>query len=120
LPVAALILGIVSTSLSLSVVLFYAAIPVGLVAIVIGVLARRRAMTAGQPTGTATAGLALGVVGVILGLVLYAACAYVTKRANAEFDKVRRERRVNQQPQHFEDTFNKMMQPTPRDGGAKK
>jgi hypothetical protein len=117
-PVAALILGIVATILSLSVVLFYAAIPVGLVAIVIGVLARKRAMNAGQPTGAATAGLALGVVGVILGLVLYAACTYVTRRANLEFERVRQKTRVHQQGHEFEDTFNKLLAPS--DGGAKK
>jgi hypothetical protein len=119
LPVAALILGIVSTALSLSVVLFYVAIPVGLAAVVVGVLARKRAMATGQPTGTATAGVALGVVGVILGLVLYAACAYVTRQANEQFEKVRRETRVHQQDQKFDETFNKLLQPS-RDGGSGK
>lgn len=119
MPVAALILGIVATILSLSVVLFYAAIPVGLAAVVLGVLARKRAMSSGQPTGTATAGLVLGVVGVMLGLALYAACSYVTRQVNREFDKVRRETRTQQQNRRFDDTFNQLLQPT-SDGGSKK
>jgi hypothetical protein len=125
LPVAALILGIVATILSLSVVLFYAAIPVGLVAIVVGVIARKRAMANARPTGAATAGVALGVVGVILGLFLYAACTYVTRRANLEFDRVRRESKAQEQGSQFDDTFQKALQPGAaegqrRDGGSKK
>lgn len=119
MPVAALILGIIATVLSLSVVLFFAAIPVGLAAIVVGVLARKRAMAAARPTGAATAGVALGVVGVILGLVLYAACAYVNRQTNAEFEKLRRDSRVQEQNQRFEATFDKMLQPK-RDGGSPK
>jgi hypothetical protein len=120
LPVAALILGITATILSLSVVLFYAAIPVGLVAIVVGVIARKRAMAGARPTGTATAGVALGVVGVVLGLFLYAACTYVTRRANLEFDRVRRETKAQEQGTQFDDTFKKMLAPTGSDGGSKK
>lgn len=119
MPVAALVLGIIATLLSLSVVLFFLGIPIGLTAVVLGVLARKRAITAQQPTGTATAGLALGVVAVVLGLLLYVACTVVNRHAKAEFQRLGHDPRVQQQNQKFEETFGKMLEPTNKgDAGA--
>lgn len=63
MAIAALILGIVSVALCLY---WFIAIPVGIVAIVLGVIARKRGVGAGM----ALAGIITGAVGAVLGLII--------------------------------------------------
>jgi len=46
----------------------------GIVGIVVSVIARSKAQKAGQPTGTATAGLVLSIIGTVLALIFWIAC----------------------------------------------
>jgi hypothetical protein len=70
LPLVALVLGIAGVALGLTVIWFFAAIPVGIVSIVIGLVARRRLAELDDPRAPsrATIGTALGFVAVLLGV----------------------------------------------------
>jgi len=71
--VAALVLGIFGIILSWfpSSVL---GIPLAIVGLILGILARKNAQETQQPTGMATAGLAVSIIGLILGILFAVAC----------------------------------------------
>src|SRR5437870_1827680 len=70
LPLVALVLGIAGVVLGVTVVWFFAAIPVGIVSIATGLLARRRVATYAdaRAASRATIGTALGCIAVLLGV----------------------------------------------------
>lgn len=76
MPVAALVLGIIGLLCAFlpgfgTAITFISC----LLAIIFGVIGRRGAVENKQPTGMATAGMVLGIVGMILGVGMYLACA---------------------------------------------
>ena len=73
--VAALVLGIIGTLLSLNWITVWVGVPMSIVALVLGILGRKQAVTDGKPSGTATAGMVLGIVGTAIGALIFAACA---------------------------------------------
>lgn len=77
--VAALVLGIFGTVLSLVPYVFYAGLALSTLALVLGVVARKSAIQRARPSGTATAGLVLGVVGLAVGLTMWAVCYQATR-----------------------------------------
>jgi hypothetical protein len=81
--VAALILGILGLPLSF---VFGAGFPFALVALILGAVARKKALNEGTPTGLATAGLAIGITGVVLSVLIGGSCAacYVATKKNSE------------------------------------
>ena len=83
MAVAALILGILGLPLSF---VFGAGFPFALVAIILGAVARKKALSEGVPTGLATAGLAIGITGVVLSVLVGGSCAacYVAGKKNSE------------------------------------
>jgi hypothetical protein len=70
LPLVALVLGVAGVVLGVTVVWFFAAIPIGIVSVAIGVAARRRIDTYDDPhaASRATIGTALGCVAILLGV----------------------------------------------------
>lgn len=70
LPLVALVMGIAGVVLGVTVIWFFAAIPVGFVSIAIGLLARHRLDQDSDPRAAsrATIGTALGCVAVLLGV----------------------------------------------------
>ena len=74
MAIAALVLGIVS--------LVFAVIPgfqifapiVGVVGIILGVISRKNLKAANQPTGMATAGMVMSIIGTVLGVLMYILC----------------------------------------------
>ena len=64
---------------------------VGLVAIVLGAMGRKNLKAANQPTGSATAGFVMGIIGTVINLVLVVACMSVFKMvgdaASGKLDK---------------------------------
>jgi len=74
MAIAALILGIVGLLASL----FTAGIgglPFGLVALILGILGRKKAAAENAPTGMATAGMVMGIISLALGAVLFIMCS---------------------------------------------
>jgi hypothetical protein len=76
MPIAALVLGIIGTALSLTPYLFWVGIPIAAVALAMAVVARRRGATAAT-AGIARAGLILGAVGLATGALAATTCAIV-------------------------------------------
>lgn len=79
MSIAALVLGILGTVFSLFPGLFIVGIPLSLVALVLGVLGRKDAMSSSKPTSTATAGVVLGCIGTVVGLSMFALCGSLFK-----------------------------------------
>jgi|GEM_PF-1796871 len=80
--VAALVLGIIGVLFSLNPWLFWVGIPLSVLALVLGVVASKRASADPankQPSGAATAGIILGIIGTALGVLVFAACAMCAK-----------------------------------------
>ena len=92
---ASLILGILGLLVSLFGfgLVSFVGVLLGVPAIVLGILARKRLAVEGQPTGTATAGMVLGVIAVAVGLVFTAACMYCSKRLGTEIQRQTEEQR---------------------------
>lgn len=74
--VAALVLGIIG--LILLVIPIYVTQILGLcmgaIALILGVLGRKQATEEGRPTGMATAGMVLGIIGTVLNALAFIAC----------------------------------------------
>lgn len=72
LPLVALVLGVAGCALGLSVIWFFAAIPTGIAAVVVGVVARRRVSAASdmdpRSRSRAVIGAVLGLVAIVLGI----------------------------------------------------
>jgi tRNA_anti-like len=81
LGVAALVLGIIGTLFSLIPGLFWIGCILGLIALVLGIFGRKAAVAAGQPAGTATAGMVLGIVGLIIGVLMWVLCSMMISGA---------------------------------------
>ena len=93
LPMVALVLGIAGMALGLTVIWFFAAIPVGIVSIGVGIVAHRRARPEDDPRGAsrATIGTALGCVAVLLGVSGAYFLPRVIDRFDAFFDTVQQD-----------------------------
>ena len=75
MAVAGLILGILSlVGGSIPVTAAFPMWLFGLIGIILSSIARKKAKIAGQPSGMATAGLVLSIIGFILSLVTFIAC----------------------------------------------
>ena len=73
---ASLILGIIAVSLScVCCCLYYLTLPLGVIAIVMAILSKKK--SGGKISGMATAGLILGIIGLVLFLILVCFEAYV-------------------------------------------
>jgi hypothetical protein len=75
MPVASLVLGILGTLLCWHPLLVLAGLPMALIALILGVMSRKQLAAQNQPTGMATAGMVLGIVGTTFGALILAACA---------------------------------------------
>ncbi|MSP63235.1 MAG: DUF4190 domain-containing protein [Myxococcales bacterium] len=81
MAIASLILGIIGLLGSIFGAGFgiFVGGPFALIAMILGILGRKNLKAQNQPTGMATAGMALGIVGLALGVVFFAACMYCAK-----------------------------------------
>jgi len=70
LPLVACVLGVAGVILGITVIWFFAAIPVGLVSVLVGLVARARVHTYddSRASSRATIGIALGCVAILLGI----------------------------------------------------
>lgn len=53
----------------------------GIVGLVLGILARKKLKAAGQPTGSATAGFVMSIIGTVLSAIIYIACVAMVASA---------------------------------------
>jgi len=84
MAVASLVLGIVSLVFVIIPGLQFIGAIVGLIGIILGILGRKKAKTENQPTGTATAGFVMSIIGTVLSAIMYIACVVmVTQGAKA-------------------------------------
>jgi len=67
MAIASLVLGICSICL-------YFVFALGIVGIILAVLGKKKMMSVGAPTGIATAGLILSIVGTVFGGILFISC----------------------------------------------
>jgi uncharacterized membrane protein (DUF106 family) len=103
--VAALVLGIFGTILCW----FPAAIlgvPLALVGLILGILARKNAQETQQPTGMATAGLVVSVIGLVLGILLSAMCFACVHK----MERMSNDPRYQQQNKEFNEAFQKALE----------
>lgn len=85
--VAALVLGIIGTLFALIPGLFWVAIPLALIGLILGVVGRKAAAANNQPTGTATAGMVLGIIGLVIGVAMWVICGMMVSSAKKGFEK---------------------------------
>jgi hypothetical protein len=107
--VAALVLGIFGTILCW----FPAAllgVPLALVGLILGILARKNATETQQPTGMATAGLVMSIVGLTLGILMSAMCFACVQKAKNDMQKMANDPQFQQQNKEFNDAFKKALE----------
>jgi hypothetical protein len=104
MAVAALVLGIIGTLFSLNWLTVWVGGPMAIIALVLGILARKQLAAEGRPTGMATAGMVLGIVGTTVALLIFAVCASCAaavgtagKQMSKELDKAVQEAKVKQE-----------------------
>lgn len=93
MAVAALILGILAVVADILPFGSFAGWFIGLVAMILGIVARKKAQSENVPTGMATAGMALGITGLALGVLMAGSCMYCIKAGgdmNREMEQQRR------------------------------
>ena len=72
--IAALVLGIVSVVLAWFYMVNIAALVCGVVGIILAIKGKKAAAAANAPTGMATAGLVLSIIGLVIGFIGFFAC----------------------------------------------
>jgi hypothetical protein len=85
--VAALVLGIIGVLLSLNPFFTWFALPIDVLALILGVVGLRFAKNEQRPTGTATAGLVLGIVGTVLSVLFWIMCTLLVSGAKKAVDE---------------------------------
>jgi lysylphosphatidylglycerol synthetase-like protein (DUF2156 family) len=116
LGVASLVLGILGTVFSIFPGLFWVGIPIAVIALVLGIVSRKAAVTNQQPTGVPTAGLVLGVIGLAIGVVMWVLCGVLVRSAQRGFEKALKDPEVQKRlndaklNKDFNDAFNKALE----------
>lgn len=106
MAVAALVLGILGTLLSIVPFLFWVGIPLALIGLILGIVARKNAVAAQQPTGMATAGLVLGAIGLCIGILMYALCSVAAHKVR----QMANDPNFQKQNQEFNEAFKKALE----------
>ena len=116
MAVAALVLGIIGTLFALIPGLFWVAIPLALIGLILGIVGRKAAVTNNLPTGTATAGMVLGIIGLVIGVAMWIICGYLVSNAKKGFEKALNDpefqKKLNDPKMNkdFDDAFKKAME----------
>ena len=109
MAVAALVLGIFGTILCW----FPAAllgVPLALVGLILGILAHKNAQETQQPTGMATAGLVVSIIGLTLGILLSAMCFACAQKVKSDMQKMANDPQFQQQNKEFNEAFKKALE----------
>ncbi|MGI6221098.1 MAG: DUF6591 domain-containing protein [Coriobacteriales bacterium] len=87
ISIAGMVVGIIGIVCALVPGGYWIAFILGVLAVVFGAVGRSNAKKAGQKAGPATAGLALGVITIVLGVIMLAACSAVIGAAGSAAEK---------------------------------
>ena len=123
--VAALVLGIIGTLFALIPGLFWVAIPIALIGLILGVVGRKSAVTNNQPTGVATAGMVLGIIGLVIGVIMWVICGMMVNSARKGFEKALNDPELQKKlndpkmNKEFDDAFKKAMEDAEKQQKAK-
>ena len=109
MAVAALVLGIIGTILCWFPAVLLG-VPLALVGLILGILARKNASETQQPTGMATAGLVMSIVGLTLGVLLSAMCFACVNKAKHDMERMATDPQFQQQNKEFNDAFKKALE----------
>ncbi len=82
-----MVCGILATLLGLNPAFFLGALPLGVVALVLGIVAYKQGKNAGTPTGTATAGIVLGSTGLAFSVAMWIVCHMLVSGAKNAVEK---------------------------------
>jgi len=88
--VASLVLGILALVLALIPSFGYTAllgVVLGIAALILGIVGRKQAVERGEKTGVATAGVVLGIIGLIFSALIFAACQYCQHKVGKAINK---------------------------------
>jgi len=108
MAIAALVLGIVSIVFCLIPGLNFIAPILGIVGIVLAILAKKQLAEANEPTGMATGGLVTSIIGTVLGVILYLACAACATGTGVMMNEVNKE--MKKQGVDLEKEFKKSLE----------
>ena len=81
-------LGVISALLPTFGISQLVGIVLGIIALVLGVIARKQSRELGLATGGPTAGIILGVMATLISVLLYASCVYWAKRVGDSVGRV--------------------------------
>jgi hypothetical protein len=81
--IAAMVCGILATLLGLNPAFFLGALPLGVIALVLGIVAYKSGKSQGQPTGTAMAGIVLGSTGIAFSVLMWLMCHMLVSGAKS-------------------------------------
>jgi len=70
----ALVLGIIALVFSFIPFLYYIAIPLAIIGIILGALGMKQLQQQGRPAGSATAGLVLSIIALVFAIIFAAVC----------------------------------------------
>jgi hypothetical protein len=116
MAVASLVLGILGLIASIIPPLFVVGVPLALIATVLGVVSRRTAAQNQQPTGLATGGMVTGIIGVMIGVAMYAACAGIMNRAKEMSKDPKKMQEAFEKNKEFQEAFKKAIEESQNEG----
>lgn len=88
--IASLVLGIISLVFVIVPIFWFVGwigALIGIIGIVLGALGRKKLKAEGQPTGAATAGMVMSIIGTTLSAIIFAVCAVGVAAASKEIQK---------------------------------
>src|SRR6185503_287926 len=85
-------------------------VPLALVGLILGILARKNAQETQQPTGMATAGLVVSIIGLTLGILLSAMCFACAQKVKSDMQKMANDPQYQQQNKEFNEAFKKALE----------
>ena len=85
-------------------------VPLALIGLILGILARKNATETQQPTGMATAGMVMSIVGLTLGILLTAMCFACVNKAKHDMERMANDPQFQQQNKEFNEAFKKALE----------
>jgi hypothetical protein len=107
--IASLILGILGIVSGFFTVGF-GGMGLGLIALILGILGRKKAAAENQPKGMATAGMVLGIVGLALGVIFFVTCSLCVAAVNKSATEMQKQMENDPNFKKSMDDFNKQLQ----------